>query len=316
MLERAAVADLEVDPEVEARNLIAAAVRRELRLSPRDRRSDADPGRRRGPLAAGGAGRPDRRGRSGGGVVARLASSPDGAARPQGTVTSSRRSPDTAIEERPKHRRGAVRRSTASTPPSGPSLLERGRRQGTVHAEEVALVLRHVELTADVSTTSTDALTDEGISSTRRSTTTTTTTPTRRRRRAPRRRRVSPSATTRPTSACSVGGAAAGSDAGRAARRRVDVRRRAHVPARDRPGRPAHHRGRAAPGPARSRPGTGAAERIDEAAGTRRRRRAAPADADRAARRAGQERADPGQPAARRSASPSATRAAACSCST
>ncbi len=35
MLERAAVADVEVDPETEARNLVAAAVRRELRLSPR-----------------------------------------------------------------------------------------------------------------------------------------------------------------------------------------------------------------------------------------------------------------------------------------
>jgi DNA primase len=35
VLERAAVADLEVDPEAEARNLVAAAVRRELRLSPR-----------------------------------------------------------------------------------------------------------------------------------------------------------------------------------------------------------------------------------------------------------------------------------------
>ena len=35
VLERAAVADLEVDPEAEARNLIAAAVRRELRQAPR-----------------------------------------------------------------------------------------------------------------------------------------------------------------------------------------------------------------------------------------------------------------------------------------
>jgi DNA primase len=35
VLERAAVADLEVDPEAEARNLIAAAVRRELREAPR-----------------------------------------------------------------------------------------------------------------------------------------------------------------------------------------------------------------------------------------------------------------------------------------
>ncbi len=35
VLERAAVADLEVDPEAEARNLVAAAVRRELRQSPR-----------------------------------------------------------------------------------------------------------------------------------------------------------------------------------------------------------------------------------------------------------------------------------------
>ena len=37
MLERAAVADLEVDPEAEARNLIAAAVRRQLAERGRDR---------------------------------------------------------------------------------------------------------------------------------------------------------------------------------------------------------------------------------------------------------------------------------------
>ena len=41
VLERAAVADLDVDPEAEARNLIAAAVRRELRQSPRTGDPDA-----------------------------------------------------------------------------------------------------------------------------------------------------------------------------------------------------------------------------------------------------------------------------------
>ena len=41
VLERAAVADLDVDPAVEARNLIAAAVRRELRQTPRTADPDA-----------------------------------------------------------------------------------------------------------------------------------------------------------------------------------------------------------------------------------------------------------------------------------
>jgi DNA primase len=41
VLERAAVADLDVDPEVEARNLVAAAVRRELRHAPRSGDPDA-----------------------------------------------------------------------------------------------------------------------------------------------------------------------------------------------------------------------------------------------------------------------------------
>jgi DNA primase len=41
VLERAAVVDLDVDPEVEARNLVAAAVRRELRQAPRSGDPDA-----------------------------------------------------------------------------------------------------------------------------------------------------------------------------------------------------------------------------------------------------------------------------------
>ena len=45
VLERAAVADLDVDPEVEARNLIAAAVRRELAPARRRRRPRRDPRR-------------------------------------------------------------------------------------------------------------------------------------------------------------------------------------------------------------------------------------------------------------------------------
>ena len=42
-------------------------------------------------------------------------------------------------------------------------LIERGRQQGNVHAEEVALVLRDVELTGDVLATVRHALTDQGI---------------------------------------------------------------------------------------------------------------------------------------------------------
>jgi RNA polymerase primary sigma factor len=44
------------------------------------------------------------------------------------------------------------------------SLLERGRRQGSVHAEQVTHVLRHVELTGDVLDSVTHTLTEEGIS--------------------------------------------------------------------------------------------------------------------------------------------------------
>ncbi len=44
------------------------------------------------------------------------------------------------------------------------SLLERGRRQGSVHAEQVTHVLRHVELTGDVLDSVTHTLTEQGIS--------------------------------------------------------------------------------------------------------------------------------------------------------
>ena len=49
-------------------------------------------------------------------------------------------------------------------PPSGTSLLERGRQQGSVHAEQVTHVLRHVELTGDVLDTVQHTLTEDGIS--------------------------------------------------------------------------------------------------------------------------------------------------------
>ena len=58
VLERAAVADLDVDPEAEARNLIAAAVRRELAVPVDGRCAGPDPRRRRGPLAGGRSGQP------------------------------------------------------------------------------------------------------------------------------------------------------------------------------------------------------------------------------------------------------------------
>src|SRR3954452_17840849 len=44
------------------------------------------------------------------------------------------------------------------------SLLERGRQQGSVHAEQVTHVLRHVELTGDVLETVAYSLTEAGIS--------------------------------------------------------------------------------------------------------------------------------------------------------
>jgi RNA polymerase primary sigma factor len=44
------------------------------------------------------------------------------------------------------------------------SLLERGRQQGSVHAEQVTHVLRHVELTGDVLDSVQHTLTEEGIS--------------------------------------------------------------------------------------------------------------------------------------------------------
>ena len=90
VLERAAVADLDVDAETEARNLIAAAVRRQLA----QRSGTGDPelirGRRRGPAAARRARQLDRVcGVSG--VVARLAPSSDGGTRQWGNVTIAQR---------------------------------------------------------------------------------------------------------------------------------------------------------------------------------------------------------------------------------
>src|SRR5688572_29145556 len=44
------------------------------------------------------------------------------------------------------------------------SLLQRGRQQGSVHAEQVTHVLRHVELTGDVLDSVQHTLSEEGIS--------------------------------------------------------------------------------------------------------------------------------------------------------
>ena len=44
------------------------------------------------------------------------------------------------------------------------SLIDRGRQQGSVHAEQVTHVLRHVELTGDVLDSITHTLTEAGIS--------------------------------------------------------------------------------------------------------------------------------------------------------
>ena len=88
VLERAAVADLDVDadrrgPQPDRRGRPARAAPVAAHRRPRFRA-----GRRRGPGAPRGAGRSDP-GRPGSGVVARLAPSSDGAARPRGTVTST-----------------------------------------------------------------------------------------------------------------------------------------------------------------------------------------------------------------------------------
>ena len=84
-------------------------------------------------------------------------------------------------------------------------LTERGHLHGTVHADEVALVLRHVDLSDEVLRHDPQgAGRDEGGS-----TSTSRWTPTTRRPDADALARSS-GATTRTTSACSVGGAAAG----------------------------------------------------------------------------------------------------------
>ena len=78
----------------------------------------------------------------------------------------------------------AHRACSASTPSSGTSLIERGRQQGSIHAEQVTHVLRHVELTGDVLARS-STLTEAGhLAST--SASTRPTWPTTRRRAAHR----------------------------------------------------------------------------------------------------------------------------------
>ena len=101
-------------------------------------------------------------GRCGGGVVARLAPSSDGGRRQWGTLTSALRTRATAFRPR----------AVAVDPPSmdgvdaaeWQSLIERGRQQGSIHAEQVTHVLRHVELTGDVLDSVQHTLTEAGIS--------------------------------------------------------------------------------------------------------------------------------------------------------
>ena len=239
VLERAAVADLDVDPEVEARNLIAAAVRRELAVpvaggDPARIRDDAearlqleDLGQ---PIAGASAGR----------VVARLAPSPHGATSSRGEL---------------RRQSGPLRRpSRASTPQEWAELTERGRATGTVHAEDVALVLRNVELTGDVLEATRDALSGEGIrieEEVEEDDDDDDADPTSPRPLPPFEQLADDPADERLLSRRRRSRATRADESWR----RLDVGRRAHVPARDRPGRPADHRGRAAARPAdRGRP--------------------------------------------------------------
>ena len=126
VLERAAVADVDVDPEAEARNLIAAAVRRELRVGGAARTGMGDPELIRDDAEA----RiqledPGRRHRvcGGRGVVARLAPSPEGGTQPWGNVTIARwrRSSTSPSRPSPPPRAG---------PPSATRHLGRRARSG------------------------------------------------------------------------------------------------------------------------------------------------------------------------------------------
>ena len=160
--------------------------------------------------------------------------------------------------------------------------------RGQLLAEDVAHVLRHVELTPDTLRRSTSRSPNSASSSTTRSPTTRTTRHRRGRAARGRARRRRRRALAQPSPA------AARSEAGRARRGRHE-RHGASVPARDRPGRSAVDRGRA---PAGAADRGGSHRRPEDRRGRRRLHRAADVVALRAARRARQERADPGQPAA------------------
>ena len=95
-------------------------------------------------------------------------------------------------------------------------LTERGHLRGTVHADEVALVLRHVDLSDEVLDTTRKALADEGIDLDESVDTDDTPPDADAIARARR-------PTTWRTSACSAGGAAPGPPRGR---RLVAIRRR------------------------------------------------------------------------------------------
>ncbi len=157
VLERAAVVDVEADAELEASNLIAAAVRRELAHGAPKRRSRAHPDDREARLQTGGP--PGRRpGPRGGRVVARLAGRSCGG----GVGMSDGESDD------------VVAVASVAAPPLEPpfpgvdadewtELVRLGRDDGVLHADDIANVLRHVELTGDVLAVVHEALAALGI---------------------------------------------------------------------------------------------------------------------------------------------------------
>ena len=185
--------------------------------------------------------------------------------------------PDTELPGSPSAR-PATPRITVSMPGEWDDADRARPRARSVHAEEVTHVLRDVELTGDVLDTTCKALADEGIIIDEAVDEADDDDPPS----AMRRREVVARSTTSttPTSDCSAAGAAAGPPRRRRRGRHVDVGRRADVPARDRPGRPADRRRRAPAGPA-DRGGHLAAAAHRRRG--RRRGRAAPADARRAA---------------------------------
>ena len=148
VLERAAVVDVDADPASEARNLISAAVRRELAERATSAGSGADPRRCRSSGADGAAER-RRPGPRCGGLVARLAGRTHGGTHWLGD--------------------DPVKLSTVPPPLEGvdrsewDALVTRGRADGELHAEQVAHVLRHVELTGDALLAVNGSLTGAGI---------------------------------------------------------------------------------------------------------------------------------------------------------